>query len=334
MGTKTIHLPHRLLVLGASVTMAGCGLFGDDAERYEKLDRLRVLAIRSEPPDLRAGETATLSANVYEPARRELSYEWSWCPSRADAAGSFECNIPERALQRAWETAGLDGPPPTYDLGTDPEASFTNPLTPALVEALCQAPELEERLAAACFEGLEASVRLEVRSSEERLIAVKSVSLLADDTPASERNTNPASDFLLSLRDDAGDVIVESDQPLRAGHRYTVVAQVDEAVAEPFTPTARPGEPEPRERRETLVMTWFVTAGQPLAPEGDDGFGGDGNPRTTFVDGSNDVRDLVRNAWKLPLTAGPSAELHLVLRDERGGVGWTTRAFDVVGGAE
>ena len=82
-----LPMPHCVwLLLAAPVALWGCGDFGDDGERYEKLDRLRVLGIRSDPPDLVVGETATLSANVFEPAEREISYEWSWCPSRGDSS--------------------------------------------------------------------------------------------------------------------------------------------------------------------------------------------------------------------------------------------------------
>jgi hypothetical protein len=332
MCKRTMNLHHHLMVLATSVSLASCGAFGDDADRYEKLDRLRVLAIRSDPADLSVGETATLSANVYEPAGRELSYEWSWCPSRGDGAAAFECNISEQELQRAWAAAALDGTPPAYDLGTDSEAELTHALTPALVSALCQAPDLDERIEQACFAGLEASVELTVRSAEAELSAIKSVALLAGETPDAERNTNPDSDFELTVRDRDSNVVVESGEPLRAGHRYTVVANVDERNAESFTPSARPGEPPARERRETLVMTWFVTVGELADPDGDDDGFGDDFARTTFVDGSNDIEDLVKNGWELPLTAGSSAALQLVLRDERGGTGWTKRSFDVVGG--
>jgi hypothetical protein len=319
----------------APVILASCGAFGADGERYEKLERLRVLAIRSEPPDLSVGETATLSANVYESAGQELSYEWSWCPSRGGSLEGFECNISEAALRRAWRAAGLDGPPPTYTLGSDPEVELTHHLTPALVTALCQPQAVEnavdERLALACFEGFEASIELTVRTSREELIAIKSLPLQMVETDGPERNTNPPSDFDVSLRDDANGAAVEEAQPLRAGHRYTVTADVDDRVAESFTPSAFPDEPNPEERRETLVMSWFITVGELAAPNGSDGFAGE-NGRTTFVDGSNDLEDLLRNGWQIPLNAGPNAELHLVLRDERGGTGWTTRRFDVVGG--
>jgi hypothetical protein len=329
MRTKTTSRHHRWLVLTTSVSLASCGDFGSDGERYEKLDRLRVLAIRSDPADLGVGETATLRAHVYEPAGRELSYDWSWCPSRADATAAFGCNVSERDLRRAWTAAGLDGSPPSYDLGTGPEAQLTHVLTPSLVSALCQAPDLDEQVQLACFRGLEASIQVKVRSLEEELTAIKYVRLLMGEAPDPERNSNPPSDFDLILRENAGDD-VESGEPLRAGHRYTVVANVDERTAESFTPSARAGEPPPRARRETLVMSWFVTVGEIVAPDGEDDESG--GPRTTFVDGSNEIEDLLKNGWKIPLTAGSEAALHLVLRDERGGTGWTTHSFEVVGG--
>jgi hypothetical protein len=332
MCTTTTKLHRQWLVLATSVSLASCGDLGSDDDRYEKLDRLRVLAIRSEPAELTVGETATLSANVYEPAGRVPDYEWSWCPSRGNGADAFRCNVSEEDLLRAWTAAGADGSPPSYALGTGSEVPLTHVLTPALVAALCRASEVDERIAVACFTGFEASIQLTVRSDGDELTAIKAVPLLPSDLPDAERNTNPASEFQVTLHDREGNDLVESDEPLRAGHQYTVVAEVDERTAESFTPSAGPAEPPPGERRETLVMSWFVTLGELAAPEGDDDvFGGD-FVHTTFVDGSNEFDDLLKNGWKIPLTAGSTAALHLVLRDERGGVGWTTRRFDVVGG--
>ncbi len=329
------NLPRRLLLLAAVTTLASCDGFGSDGDRYEKLDRLRVLAVGSDPADLSFGETATLMANVYEPTGREFSYEWSWCPSRADSSAAFECSVSERDLQQAWMVAGLDGSPPTYMLGTDPTVEFTHPFAPSVVTALCLARTGDDarngRLAFACFKGLEASIKLTVRFSEAETTAIKSLPLLMDETPASERNTNPVSNFDVVLRDNADGAVLESDQPLQAGHRYIVTANVDEANAEPFAPSSPTSGPSTETRRESLVMSWFITEGELVAPDGTETLNSE-NEHTTFVDGNNEFENLVENGWKIPLTAGSSAELRLVLRDERGGVGWTTRNFAVVGG--
>lgn len=334
MRNLPIHTRCLLLLLAATAPLTGCGDFGDDGERFEKLDRLRVLAIQADPPDLTFGETATLRANIYEPAARDVSFDWAWCPSRGDEGAAFACNISEDELAQAWAAAGLSDPAPTYDLGTTPEVELTHQLDPVLVAALCGAPGLDERLAIACFLGLEASIKLTVRTSEAELTAIKSVPLLLGEAPDPERNTNPPSDFALTLRDKANDSEIEGDEPLEAGHTYVVTADVDDAVAESFTPSVFPGEPPPAPRREMLVMSWFVTVGQLVPPSDEETFGGDDSAHTTFVDGSNSVEDLSKNGWELPLTAGPSAALHLVLRDERGGVGWATRSFSVIGGEQ
>jgi hypothetical protein len=319
--------------LGAAV-VTGCGAFGDDSERYEDLDRLRVLAVRAEPADLIVGETATLSALVFEPKDRDVRYEWSWCPSRADAAENFECNITEAELARVWEDQDLPGAPPSYDLGSEPEASFTHLLTPELVSAFCQnlvgdneLPELQ----LACLEGLKASVKLTVRSAGARVTTLKSLSLLMNDVNESERNTNPELDFALGASELANDRAVAASAALRAGKSYKLTADLDDATAQTFTPPPIPGnDSEQDDRLETLVASWFVSVGELVDPELEDGFGGD--PRTTFVDGHNDFEALLEQGWKLPLTAKSDALMYVVVRDERGGVGWAKRTFGVKGG--
>lgn len=339
---KSRHNGHALL--GVSLTLASCGSFADDTERYDELTRLRVLAVRSEPADLAFGETATLSALVFEPKDRDVSYEWSWCPSRADSTGGFECAITESDLAEAWDSMELPGAPPSYDLGTEPEAQFTNLMAPELVAALCQSliggsdvsQELTEQLALACFMGLEASIQVKVRTSKEEITAIKSMSLLTMAVPDAQRNLNPQLDFAFEAEDQEDDSDIEGDDALRAGRTYKLHADLDDDTAQEFTPSSPmlPGaesETEPEEpRRETLIASWFVTIGDIVAAKKDDPFGGD--PHTTFVDGHNDFDALLDNGWKLPLTADGEAQIYFVVRDERGGVGWTQRKFNVEGG--
>lgn len=335
---KPIHRAHALL--GASLTLASCGSFADDTERYDELLRLRLLAVRSEPADLAFGETSTLSALVFEPKDRDVSYEWSWCPSRADASGGFECTISESDLADVWETMNLPGAPPSYDLGTEPEARFTNLMAPELVAALCQSvvggadisAELSQELALACFMGLQASVQVKVRTSKEEITAIKSLSLLTKPVPDAQRNQNPAIDFAFEATEQEDDTVIGEEESLSAGRTYKLHADLAEDTAQSFTPTPSITEPDAKTepRRETLVASWFVTLGDIVAAEKDDPFGGD--PRTTFVDGHNDFDALLDNGWKLPLTADGDARIYVVVRDERGGVGWTQRKFDVKGG--
>jgi hypothetical protein len=329
MGTPSFRLCSLIYLFNALAT--GCGDFADDTDRYAELDKLRILGLRSEPADLVLGETATLSALVYEPKARDVRYEWSWCPSRSAEDGNFECNISERELSAAWTELGLEGEPPSYDLGTEPEARFTHVLSPELIAAMCQTfigGGVEAQSAAlACLTGLEVSVSLKVRAATSEVTAIKTLSLLFDAVPEAERNANPPSSFELSLQEvDNGRT---QQDTLTAGREYAVSAELEREVAELFTPAPSSGDEEPERRRETLNMSWFVTDGKLVELDGEAGFGA-GGERTSFVDG-HDFDALLDNGWSLPLTADSQASVYMVLRDERGGVGWTERHFDVKG---
>lgn len=73
------------------------------------------------------------------------------------------------------------------------------------------------------------------------------------------------------------------------------------------------------EAEEALRITWFVTAGEV------------DRARTAIGPGGDPIT-LGTNTWTLPTEAGPAA-LHLVIRDDRGGVSWLSRQIHVAGGA-
>jgi hypothetical protein len=321
-----------LWAICVALALGACDELSDDQALFSELDRLRVLAVRSEPADLLVGEVATLSALTFEPQRRELDYAWSWCPSRQELADGGACRIEEADLQRAWDALGTDQELPPYDLGTNPEAQLKHVFGTEVLSPLCAAlsagEDDAEQALLSCLLGLEVSVSLTVRSAEEEVTAVKRLVLLAEEIDATERNQNPAPTGELLVRDIAEDRLIETGEALALGHEYDLTLVLDESVSEPF-----PGE----RRRETLVLSWFATDGS--FPSGDgfgDGggpFGGGGEERTTFVDGENDFSALLGNRWLLPRTLDASeSTLVLVLRDERGGVGWAEHRFAVAVG--
>lgn len=333
MHPSTLRITPCVLAFGCGAALLGCGNFSDDGERYTKLDRLRVLAVRSTPADLVPGESATLDALVFQPGEDDLEFEWSWCPSRDSE--TFECNIAERDLRSAWAKTGSASELPRYDLGSASEASFPHMFTQELVLALCGALSTDaadaEQATLACLGELQVSVRLTVRSKNDEVTAVKDLVLLGTEPSPEQRNTNPALPDKLAVRDLAGGSALDADDALRAGHTYALSVDLDESTAERFLPAVTPSDPEPKKRRETLVMTWFMTIGSEANPDGEGDFDDIGDrQRTTFVDGHSDFDTLTRNGWKLPLTAGPEpADFFLVLRDERGGVGWLGHRFAV-----
>jgi hypothetical protein len=74
-----LHRPRRLTrsLLLAAIGAAACA---DDVAPFNRLEGLRVLAIKSDPVVPGPGEETTLSALVFTPGEEKVTYEWSWCP--------------------------------------------------------------------------------------------------------------------------------------------------------------------------------------------------------------------------------------------------------------
>jgi hypothetical protein len=322
--------------LGCAVLLAGCGDTTSDADRVTTLDSLRVLALRSTPADVAPGETASLSALVFEPEDNELEYAWSWCPARSDESGNFACLVEEAPLREAWAQTNPDIELPSYDLGSAPVAQFSNVLSPERLAALCGAssdPSSDPTAAAfACRASPQVSVSLSVRAPGAEVSAFKGLVLLPSAPAAEQRNTNPELPAEIAVVDLGTGAPVPSGEALQAGHEYSlrvdVAPEVAEQVPEQVATEGPLGASAIPAHRETLVLSWFMTHGHPIAPDGEETLSE--NEITTFVDGENELGALGFNGWQLPLTAGPEdATLTLVLRDERGGVGWAEHSFRV-----
>jgi hypothetical protein len=111
--------------------------------------------------------------------------------------------------------------------------------------------------------------------------------------------------------DDADTVTLPRDAEVE------LVAAVPDGAAEPV-----PRATSERER-ERLVLSWFVEAGETRYE------------RTSSVDGVLPLERATRNTWTLPSSAeheAREARLIVVVRDDRGGVGWR-QARVVLGGA-
>ncbi|MBK6688816.1 MAG: hypothetical protein IPG45_30375 [Deltaproteobacteria bacterium] len=78
--------------------------------------------------------------------------------------------------------------------------------------------------------------------------------------------------------------------------------------------------PTVAEDAESLKVTWFVTGGEV------------DRARTAYAPGG-DLDAMGANTWTLP-ESGEDAALHLVIRDDRGGVSWLSRQVRLEGGAQ
>jgi hypothetical protein len=120
-------------VLVAAALLAGCS---NDLPASSHVDKLRVLAMRAEPPEVAPGQTATIDTLVVEPMVQKVddlgapkgpSYFWLACTIPPGAVEELPCGVdPSRPLPSTL--------PPTCDqaptadlclLGTTPTVTFT-----------------------------------------------------------------------------------------------------------------------------------------------------------------------------------------------------------------
>jgi hypothetical protein len=301
----------QLLLMLVAAAGIGCG---EDFDPYNRLNSLRVLAIASEPVAPAPSETTTLTPLVYtkqdEPV---LTYAWSWCPLSIGADDSETCPIDEAQFGAVAAESGVAAP--AYDLGSEPTASFTHVFAPELLEAFCS-ESFQGRSILDCEHGFPVQVKLIVTTQAETLVSVRTLHLgLADTSP----NANPVIDGISieppdeqeqRLPDDA-----ESPEPpqimVPRSTETLTRAEVSPAAAEVYAGQDEDGENVTK--RERLVFTWFVESGET------------DSVRTSFVPDRLPLPEALENLWKPAAVEdypAATARLVVVVRDDRGGVGW------------
>ena len=190
-----------------------------------------------------------------------------------------------------------------------------------------------------------------MRSGGDEITAIKTLTMLDEGAMADSRNNNPdpTGNMKITL---AGRELAAGEQ-LQPNSIYEITAEfdrgmqcdsevsvADDCIAESFLPEKREGLDEPTPRRGTITMTWFLTMGgtedEGGSREGTRDNAGNrhsseykGGDTTSFVDGG-ELRKLLENIWTLPFVPeDDQAQLFLVVRDERGGIGWTSYSYSV-----
>src|SRR5687767_1930911 len=129
-----LHLRIALYAVVVATT-AGCG---EGFPPPNRIQELRVLAIKSEPVAPAPGESTTLSALVFTPDNDpSVTYAWSWCPLPGAANDGYPCLIDEAQLAAMAGMAGQMLPP--YNLGNGPTAELTHTIDPLILQQLCAA---------------------------------------------------------------------------------------------------------------------------------------------------------------------------------------------------
>jgi hypothetical protein len=276
-----------------------------------RLDRLRVLALRSEPVVPRAGESTLLTPLVHAPGGAPVTYAWSWCPVKGDAADGYRCPVDDAELAELAASLELPEAPPPLRLGGEPTQVLANVFPAATLAALCR--EGFRGAKPDCDEGFPIRVLLTVESGDARVTATTVLQLpIRDDW---EVNLNPEVGALSAQVD--GQPVVLGEEPTLLMARlvdHALHVDVDPATAESFVDAE--GEPV----RERLSIGWFAETGE-LEED-----------RTAYIDGLTPFAAMLDNTFRVSTSEqdpGGPTRFYVVLRDQRGGVAWTTARVTV-----
>lgn len=304
-----------LLVLACAAALGGCG---EGFDPFNRLTGLRVLAIKSDPPSLGPGESATLSALVYTPpveggGTTPVTLQWSWCPFPGSPNNGYRCSVDEAELQAMAMQAGMTVA--RFDLGQGATATLPHTLHPLLLQEVCKGvPGLPQSID--CEGGFPIQVMVVVKTPTDEVTAVRTLRLRFD--PTTTPNTNPRIDGL-SVRLPAMTVdLTINDTP------EVVLPRAKESLLKAAVPTelaeSYPGKDEnmqPAMLREQLTLTWFVETGNT------------DEERTRWVEGGFRAEKTFENTWEPERTkdyARDTSRVIVVVRDNRGGVDWRSAA--------
>lgn len=292
----------------------------DEFDPYSEVAGHRVLGIRAEPPDLRAGESGTIDALVTSEAP---TYAWSWCPFAFGGASGTECPISEDQLRALVAASGSDVVPPAYDLGTAATATFEHTIPKQLLADLCAelgSAELPEGVSLPRCDGrFEVSIMARVAAGGLTIAGFRKLGLIYDDARVPNANPRVVGGRLSVRGAPPFELVVGDVTSVVRDVEYTVEVDVPEDQAETFEDVDEAGQPIAS--RERLVISWFHEGGEL-----------DKN-RTSYIDGLTDFTNLRSNSWRTPTLdelATERAHLYFVIRDERGGLDWLTADLELL----
>jgi hypothetical protein len=352
-------------MVGVALALLGCS--SSDFNTPTLLNKPRILAIQAEPPQPTLGVFTTLRALVYQPPPSAdagagadagigvTGYSWSWCPLATSSADGFTCPIGQDAATQLFASLAISDAPPLALPADGPmgeTAIFKNPFPSALLANLCVyglpatagAPGAKFACTIAGFPiTINLVVHTTVAGEPKDLPAVFFVYLPVNDAIRANLNpvvsgisvtTNGAAHSL----DQAGTPQVprNSGVPTSIGMDIVSAEQLpdpNEVLPPDLYPPPDPNNPPLRPNialYEQLNLSWYAECGD----FGANGLGGKG---TGYLGDPNNLNSqfgtALQNTWNIPKTEGcplDYARMIVVVRDNRGGVTWTSGVAHVV----
>jgi hypothetical protein len=309
-----------IVACSLAAALGGCG---EDLDPFNRINTLRVLAIKAEPASPGPGETATLSTLIFTPPALmgdggppPITYQWSWCPLPGSANEGYPCTVSEAELQSMASltgTAGIVVPP--FDLGTGATAMLPHGLNPLLLQQICAGVEgLPQTID--CEGGFPVQVKLVVKAGGDEVVSVRTLRLRFG---TSEPNANPRIDGLAIRLPEA-----MVDLPIAETPEVTIPRAVAsllkavvplEMVAERYT--GKDDNMQVAMLREQLTLSWFIESGDT------------DEQRTRWVEGGFRPEKTFENEWtpdRVKDYAPGTSRVIVVIRDNRGGVDWRAAA--------
>jgi hypothetical protein len=272
-------------------TPSPCVLFAQLSDPAGVLAAAAGAACTAPPP----GQPAPIAFAGVEVCRAPAVGSWKTCGA-AVTSGGLTLPSPELAVPAGYGFDALPAGAPERILGVQAVVlAFAIDATPDELAAgpgACTAEALARRLAALWAE-------------RDHVLSVKRVLVRGPEAPDAP-NENPAVDGIA-----AGGALLDPAAPASLPRASVTLAPVPpadaDAMHQPYTELDAAGAPI-RSTREKWVYSWFATA-----PELDDLHTADGG----------------EERWDLAAAAGGPAVVAAVVRDLRGGVGWTWAAVTI-----
>ena len=254
------------------------------------VDKLRLLDVKAEPPDVAFGQTTTLTATAVNPGGSAPTITWDACLLPPPPATGESFNPDCVALP--------EGDPSLVPFGQGLSVTAT---MPTLSTSMVGLPDQTN--------GIYLPVRARLEADGQSLVAFYGLRIFLGPLTPNAPNQNPTLTGIFTVP--SADAGADEDMPLDEANPPTVHSGDELALRALLTPESAEsyvvfdGDPRttpPRTVTETVRISWYATAGE---------FTND----TT----GNDKPDTTLKLDKHQPASGATIDLWVVAQDERGG---------------